>query len=117
MSVGGYAQRDYDEAFEAGHAQALQEIRDRGVGAQRISGERKRQIEREGWSAEHDDEHKNGELRDAAACYLTLATDRWPWSLADWKPSDAPIRNLVKAGALIAAEIDRLERKAARSDV
>lgn len=33
---------------------------------------------------------------------------RWPWAREDWKPDENPIRNLVKAGALIAAEIDRL---------
>ena len=33
----------------------------------------------------------------------------WPWAKKWWKPSDDPVRNLVKAGALIAAEIDRLE--------
>ena len=32
----------------------------------------------------------------------------WPWEPADWKPDNDPVRNLVKAGALIAAEIDRL---------
>lgn len=35
---------------------------------------------------------------------------RWPWGDEWWKPSDDPIRNLEKAGALIAAEIDRLLR-------
>jgi hypothetical protein len=40
----------------------------------------------------------------------------WPWEQPDWwKPSDNPIRNLEKAGALIAAEIDRLIRKGAKS--
>jgi hypothetical protein len=34
----------------------------------------------------------------------------WPWDEKWWKPSTNPIRNLVKAGALIAAEIDRLQR-------
>ena len=36
----------------------------------------------------------------------------WPWSDKWWKPSDDPVRNLVKAGALLAAEIDRLQRGA-----
>jgi hypothetical protein len=36
----------------------------------------------------------------------------WPWDQDWWKPSPDPIRNLVKAGALIAAEIDRLQRLA-----
>lgn len=36
----------------------------------------------------------------------------WPsdWSLAHWKPSTDIERNLVKAGALIVAELDRLAR-------
>lgn len=37
----------------------------------------------------------------------------WPWPVESWKPSPEPARNLEKAGALIAAEIDRLERLAA----
>lgn len=35
----------------------------------------------------------------------------FPWDEEWWKPSDDPIRNLVKAGALIVAEIERLQRK------
>ena len=35
--------------------------------------------------------------------------DDWPWSDKWWKPKDK-IRDLVRAGALIAAEIDRLQR-------
>jgi len=45
-------------------------------------------------------------LREAFAQPFT-----WPWEASWWKPSDDPIRNLAKAGALIAAEIDRLQRK------
>lgn len=37
----------------------------------------------------------------------------WPWAVRWWKPKD-PIRDLVRAGALIAAEIDRLQRKGAQ---
>jgi hypothetical protein len=33
----------------------------------------------------------------------------FPWDYKWWKPSKDPIKNLVKAGALIAAEIDRLQ--------
>ena len=35
----------------------------------------------------------------------------WPWEPASFKPQDGQIRNLVKSGALIAAEIERLQRK------
>lgn len=85
-----------------------------------IHAERWRQIEGEGWTPEHDDEHRDGALAFAARCYVLAALvapgglprppQEWPWDESWWKPSDDPIRNLVKAGALIAAEIDRLTR-------
>ncbi|WP_206523214.1 MULTISPECIES: hypothetical protein [unclassified Mesorhizobium] len=87
-----------------------------------IASERQRQISAEGWTPEHDDAHSAGELAAAAACYaasakghgfisLDRAPSRWPWSLDWWKPTDRR-RDLVKAGALIAAEIERLDRLA-----
>jgi hypothetical protein len=86
-------------------------------GASLIVEERERQIGQEGWNANHDDAHGNGELVDAAICYALAYTSRatnrrwrWPWEGRWWKPSDRK-RNLVKAGALIAAEIDRLQRE------
>ena len=102
------------------------------LGAELIAAERQRQIDAEGWTPEHDDDHANAELSAAAAEYLRVAHmavrygdppnawpdpvpygrgGRWPWHPDWWKPSDDPIRNLVKAGALIAAEIDRLQRE------
>lgn len=89
------------------------------TGAGMIAGERIRQVEGEGWTAEHDDQWKSGELAIAGACYaaaerwMRFARAAWPWDLRWWKPG-ATIRNLVKAGALIAAEIDRLKREAKR---
>ena len=96
------------------------------VGAQLIADERRRQIEGEGWTSEHDDAHLSAELTNAACAYaetaalqvyrdeekpaIELAPDCWPWHTEWWKPSDDPVRNLVKAGALIAAEIDRILR-------
>ncbi len=83
-------------------------------GAELIAAERQRQIEQEGWSGNHDDrENWNGQLIVAAACYLV--PDRmgglWPWHPDWWKPTpNDRIRELTKAGALIAAEIDRLQR-------
>lgn len=85
-----------------------------------IAEERQRQIDAEGYTAEHDDDHADFSLSRAGACYA-LAADTatpsehpyrfWPWEAAAWKPSlEDPIRDLVKAGALIAAEIDRLQR-------
>ena len=37
------------------------------------------------------------------------ATMLWPWDADWWKPKD-PRRDLVRAGALIVAEIERLDR-------
>tara|TARA_R110002124_G_scaffold283189_1_gene458839 strand:+ start:456 stop:791 length:336 start_codon:yes stop_codon:yes gene_type:complete len=91
------------------------------TGSQLIADERERQISQEGWSATHDDDHQHGELAVAGACYaLTqsgaiegganqIVDEMWPWHESSWKPGD-PVRNLAKAGALIAAEIDRLQR-------
>jgi hypothetical protein len=94
--------------------------------AQDVLAERQRQIEREGWTPEHDDDdHNLGELADAAACYARQASlqvqgigkfaksplPHWPWDNLDWKPKDAR-RNLVRAGALILAEIERMDRAA-----
>jgi hypothetical protein len=91
-------------------------------GVELIAAERQRQIDVEGWTPEHDDKHTVGELSENGACYARhaskqvcgIATDHiptlWIWEAKWWKPSPDPIRNLVKAGALIAAEIDRLQR-------
>lgn len=96
-----------------------------------IAAERQRQIESEGWTPEHDDKHDNAEMAWAAAAYsiglprlsgsvqfgkrfLPWLERLWPWDLAWWKPTDRR-RNLVKAGALILAEIERLDRVTAAS--
>jgi hypothetical protein len=82
-----------------------------------IAEERSRQIAAEGWTADHDDDHCSGELVAAAICYASALGAKtqcprfWPWDASWWKPRDE-IRNLVKAGALISAEIDRLQRAA-----
>lgn len=91
------------------------------TGAELITDERNRQITYEGYTSPHDDAHHNGELRDAAICYIEGSPQTqppfsvprtWPWSAHSWKPSpDDRIRDLVKAGALIAAEIDRVQRR------
>lgn len=87
------------------------------TGAAKIAAERQRQVEEEGWTAEHDDQYRESDLGIAASGYLYVGLTGnasrpigWPWHPDWWKPSDDPVRNLVKAGALIAAEIDRLER-------
>ena len=79
-----------------------------------IAAERLRQVEAEGWTPAHDDDHNNGELADAAACYARgkQMSAVWPWDDGWWKPADQR-RNLVKAGALIVAEIERIDRASA----
>lgn len=93
-------------------------------GVELIAAERDRQVNQEGYTREHDDEHDDAALLNAAWAYLLASRQivtkqpgwlhrvpaAWPWGRAWWKPSDDPVRNLVKAGALIAAEIDRLQR-------
>ena len=107
-------------------------------GIERITAERKRQIEVEKWSPKHDSQHDLEQLAMAAACYAspipirgklevpincgcreamcphshvtkTVWRDPWPWS-EEWdkRKKHSRIRQLEIAGALIAAEIDRL---------
>lgn len=85
-------------------------------GVARIAIERARQMESEHWTAEHDDEHIRGELAMAAACYANPSHTKelpalFPFDECWWKPTpNDRIKELTKAGALIAAEIDRLLR-------
>ncbi len=88
-------------------------------GSHLIAAERQRQIEREGWTPEHDDTHSEGELAQAAVLYArpplgsgwrASAPAGWPFETTAWKPR-GQIANLIRAGALIAAEIDRLQRR------
>jgi hypothetical protein len=103
-----------------------------------IYAERRRQVDDEGWTPEHDDRHTDRSLPLAAACYAmfasvsdrarnettlpaSLTTERkaihgwsawleiWPWDRQWWKPQDRR-RDLIKAAALIVAEIERLDR-------
>jgi hypothetical protein len=97
--------------------------------AQDVLAERNRQITAEGWTPAHDDAYGRRELAMAAACYAAAVPEHkkldcdsgkidlirperpsaWPWDKEWWKPGAAR-RNLVKAGALILAEIERLDR-------
>lgn len=88
-----------------------------------IADERERQQTKEGYTHDHDDQHQLGELGQAAHCYWLLgagslgnddqseveAPEGWPWEPEDWNPKTR-LRNLVRAGALFQAEIDRLCR-------
>lgn len=87
--------------------------------ARDVLTERARQVNVEGWTPEHDDEHDEGEMASAAAAYAAHACgwndgavrDLWPpqWHLKWLKPT-TPRGDLVKAGALILAEIERRDR-------
>lgn len=96
-----------------------------------IDDERHRQIRKEGWAPEHDDEHGNRELARAAQCYLEHyigrqwlidgyndgltryqeepSADDWPWDEQWWKPKN-PRRDLIRVAALLVAEIERMDR-------
>ncbi len=89
-------------------------------GIELIAAERDRQINEEGWCASHDAEHTSGELSLLAACYIlknyTFADLEKQveselsayWGSDEWLKYKNVIRDLTKAGALIAAEIDRI---------
>ena len=84
-----------------------------------IKQERLRQQAEEGWTEEGDDKYKAGEMARAAACYAlgtssSLISRIWPWAQHWWKPTTRK-RNLVKAGALIVAELERLNRAEANN--
>jgi hypothetical protein len=93
-----------------------------------VMAERHRQMMVEGWTAKHDDEHSNGGMARAAAAYALAGSSDgrivgdemtpsiieriWHstgWSRQWWKPKDKR-RNLVRAAALLLAEIERLDR-------
>ena len=96
-------------------------------GRELIDAERLRQQFKEGYTPEHDDGHDAGDLARAALCYdligngslgsQTADADQssavmpthWPWAKQWWKPKTR-LSNLVRAGALYQAEIDRLTR-------
>jgi hypothetical protein len=79
-----------------------------------IAAERRRQIEKEGFSPARDDAYDNGELLAAARCYIAGDGTRWPWAPSWWKPRDRR-SNLIRAGALLQADLERLQRKAERT--
>lgn len=93
-----------------------------------VRSERQRQVDVEGWTPEHDDTHEEGEMAAAAACYAApfrvfkaveragrdyapfiMYVDGWPFHDRWWNPKDRR-RDLVRAAALILAEIERLDR-------
>lgn len=93
-----------------------------------VLAERQRQVSSEGWTPGHDDEHGAGSMARAAAVYALVGssdgrvqgdeltpsiTERlWPWGWNWFKPKSKR-HNLVRAGALILAEIERMDRASA----
>ena len=99
---------------------------DLSTAARDVLAERARQISAEGWTPEHDDQHVDGEMAQASGCYALNAAGWktealrgcWPikWMAAWFKPT-TPRRDLVKAGALIIAEIERQDRATPPADL
>lgn len=95
------------------------------IAAYEILAERRRQIHAEGYTASRDDQYTSGQLAEAASAYAfwahplnaypgdhLLLSDPpalWPWSAKSWKPTSERLM-LVKAGALLLAELARLDR-------
>ena len=128
-----YLQEDVLDCVDAEieHCEAEDKLDALTDAARDVMAERQRQVSVEGWTPEHDDAHRHGTLARAAACYAAHAAagaalnDQgsaayrnikghyvsvpWPWDGKWWKPT-APRRDLVKAAALILAEIERLDR-------
>lgn len=94
------------------------------VAFEAVAVERKRQIEDERFSPEHDDTHEDGELALAGVSYVLNAVrpgryvaappSFWPWELLWWKPQGF-WRDMVRGCALIIAEMDRALRKRNKS--
>lgn len=91
---------------------------ERDVAVALLQQERRRQIGAEGYSPEHDDQHDEGQLAMAASCYavgLDVVVDDgdrievWPWegNVEDAIEGKSRLRQLIIAGALILAEIER----------
>lgn len=87
-----------------------------------VAAERLRQVSVEGYKPERDDCYTSGEMAQAAGAYAIYSTferdgsslsmaaaNLFPWDMVHWKAVDHR-RNLVKAGAMILAEIERLDR-------
>lgn len=95
------------------------------TGIEIIAQERLEQIEKHLFTAQNDSEYTSNELIRCAICYLMadnldltqnedgenlIVSGYWPWAVKWWKPAPKNrIKELAKAGALIAAEIDRLQ--------
>jgi len=110
--------REHNQVFALKLEDIYETGNDRQSGVRMIAIERARQIEQEGHTEERDDQYDHQQLTNAAIAYARsnlagqgIGQAHWPWQPSTFKPTTS-IRNLVKAGALLAAEIDRLQRLA-----
>ncbi|HBC50079.1 MAG TPA: hypothetical protein DC051_01920 [Stenotrophomonas maltophilia] len=116
------------EGIIHGPSQQPAQAVDLGTGVKAIAAERERQLQTEGFTRDGDQQYRRGELAKAATAYVQLAAMDleagtrnhiawhgpaavWPWAPEWWKPVDAR-RDLVRAGALIAAQIDLIDSQA-----
>jgi hypothetical protein len=109
----------YDQLIEEGYTEAAQAMMDLANqaaeavatqawgGVEAIRRERQHQIRKHDYDFEHDRQHTEGQLVDAAIAYIYYDGFYWPWEAESFRP-EGQIPNLIKAGALLAAEIDRL---------
>lgn len=122
----GVSRQALDELITAYKALAAQPAREaqEAVAWRDVLAERQRQIETEGWTPDRDDAHQSGELADAAALYASIKVRHvsgmavWPWEPEWFKPTSGAVpgsrrRDIVKACALLLAEIERLDRLSA----
>lgn len=116
---------DYSLMDKDGHYRGIAELLDEylkenlSLGLQLIAAERERVLTVEGFTPEQDDSYTEGQLARAAVCYASEGRElraeilfhAWPWHVKYWKPTPKyRIKELVKAGGLIVAEIERLKR-------
>lgn len=98
----------------AGDEEPAPPIRQSTIVLQRVLAdlihERLRQERVEGHSAIDDDFWSEGELALAAVAYILADPDSWPFEPSGFKPRDAR-SNLIRAAALLLAEIERLDRE------
>lgn len=76
----------------------------------KIIYERRRQVEVHGYTSNHDDEHEPSALQDAAMAFLSNSPALWPWGVENYKAPEGDEDRLVKAGAMIVAQLERLIR-------
>lgn len=104
------------------------------TGIEMIAEERQRQIDVEDYNEQHDSQHKTSSFIKSALSYIESAkigvtcmenginntvdimerkdkTGRFYWPWKDGFKVSTDVRDLVKAGALIAAAIDRLQKE------